>query len=224
MAATNRKVTIKGVKDGLIFLFDDQCDFADLMEELQHKLENTHQQILTGPLIHVHIKLGNRKIDEHQEEEIRELVRKQGNLLIKSIESNRQRQQDEDTEANAKNFQIIRGIIRSGQTVTFDGSVLYVGDIHPGGAIICTGDIYVMGSLRGMAHAGSGGNPLSIIAASHLRQTQLRIADIISRPPDEWGIEEAVMEFAYLKDQAMEIDKIIHLHRIRPGIFEFKGE
>lgn len=75
-----------------------------------------------------------------------------------------------------------------------------------------------MGSLRGMAHAGIDGDDKAIIAASHMRPTQLRIAGIISRSPDEWGIEEAFMEFAYVKDGKMEIDKLHQLHRLWPDL------
>jgi septum site-determining protein MinC len=222
MTAVRHHVTIKGVKDGLVFLLDDSCDYAEMLKELQHKLETTHQKILTGPIIHVNVKMGNRLVSDQQKDQIRGLISQRGNLLIQSIESvtdSTKRSED----ALDSNIKIIKGIIRSGQSVHHDGNILYLGEVNPGGSITSTGDIYIMGSLRGMAHAGVGGNEHSIIAASHLRPTQLRIAGVISRPPDEWGIEEAFMEFAYLKDQKMEIDKIIHLHRIRPGSFEFKG-
>jgi septum site-determining protein MinC len=46
----------------------------------------------------------------------------------------------------------------------------------------------------------------------------LRIGSVISRPPDEWGVEETYMEFAYVLDGKMEIDKIHHLHRVRPEL------
>ena len=100
---------------------------------------------------------------------------------------------------------------------------MLLGDVNPGGAIVSTGDIFVMGSLRGMAHAGVDGDEGAIIAASHFRPTQLRIADVISRPPDEWGIGETYMEYAYLHEGRMQIDKLSHLHRMRPERLEYKG-
>lgn len=221
MVAAKHHVTIKGVKDGLVFLLSDQCDYKDLIRELRYKLETTHQNILTGPIIHVQVKLGKRSITEEQENEIRTLMKKKGNLIIQSIESE---PQENKIQSDKDQLKIIKGIVRSGQSIFHDCSLLYIGDINPGGTIISSGDIYILGSLRGMAHAGSDGNQEAVIAASHLRPTQLRIADIISRPPDEWGIQEAFMEFAYLSKGAMEIDKINQLHRIRPGTIEFKGE
>lgn len=80
-------ITIKGVKEGLLFLFDDQCEFSVLLDELQNKLEKTHLQVLTGPLIHIHVKLGKRLATDEQKEQIRTMIRQRGNLLVQSIES-----------------------------------------------------------------------------------------------------------------------------------------
>ncbi|UJF32000.1 septum site-determining protein MinC [Paenibacillus hexagrammi] len=214
MTAIKHHVTIKGVKDGLVFLLNDTCEWNDLLRELQHKLEKTHQQILTGPIIHVHVKLGAREATEEQKEEIRAIIRQKGNLLIQSIDSELPAQEDLESEEAA--IKMLKGMVRSGQTLRHEGNLLFLGDVNPGGTIISTGNIYVMGSLRGMAHAGVDGDETAIIAASHMRPTQLRIAGIISRPPDEWGIEEAFMEFAYIKDGKMEIDKLHQIHRLWP--------
>lgn len=213
-STANHHVMIKGVKDGLVFLLDDACEWEIVLQELKHKLEKTHQQILTGPIIHVHVKLGNRVIDEQEKEQIHSIISQKDNLLIQSIES--QGPQTDGTEEAAKQIKAIKGMVRSGQTLHHEGNLLFLGDINPGGTIVCTGNIYIMGSLRGMAHAGVNGDEKAIIAASHLRPTQLRIAGIISRPPDEWGIDEAFMEFAYIKDGKMEIDKLGHMHRLWP--------
>ncbi|WNR45847.1 septum site-determining protein MinC [Paenibacillus roseipurpureus] len=214
MSVAKHHVMIKGVKDGLVFLLNDGCDWEELLQELQHKLEKTHQQILTGPIIHVNVKLGSREATEEQKEEIRSVIKQKGNLLIQSIESEPPKILTPEEPKSA--ITTLRGMIRSGQTLHHEGDLLYLGDVNPGGIISSTGNIYIMGSLRGMAHAGSEGEEKSIIAASHMRPTQLRIAGVISRSPDEWGIEEAFMEFAYVKDGKMEIDKLHQLHRIWP--------
>lgn len=215
MSVAKHHVMIKGVKDGLVFLLNDACEWQDLLKELQHKLEKTHQQILTGPIIHVHVKLGSREATEEQKEEIRSVIKQKGNLLIQSIESEPRKDAAAEEEPLAR-MTTLRGMIRSGQTLHHEGDLLYLGDVNPGGTITSTGNIYIMGSLRGMAHAGIDGDDKAIIAASHMRPTQLRIASIISRSPDEWGIDEAFMEFAYVKDGKMEIDKLHQLHRIWP--------
>lgn len=212
MAAVKHPVTIKGVKDGLLFLLDDSCTFDQLIADLTHKLEKTHHNILTGPLIHIFVKLGNRQATEEEKEQIRAIIGSRGNLLIQSIES----EQDKKEAEQSSSIQMMKSIVRSGQVLHIDGNLLLMGDVNPGGTVTATGDIYIMGSLRGMAHAGCDGNEKAIISASHMKPTQLRIAQIISRPPDEWGIGDTYMEFAYINDGVMEIDKVQHMSRIRP--------
>ncbi|SEM67479.1 septum site-determining protein MinC [Paenibacillus sp. OV219] len=205
-------ITIKGVKEGLIFLLDDNCEFSALMDELQFKLEKSHQQLLSGPIVHVQVKLGTRQVSEEERERIRLAIRQQGNLLVQSIESEPPIiPQLED----GNNLKVLTGIVRSGQTLEHDGNLLLMGDLNPGGTLLCTGDIYVLGALRGLAHAGFKGKEEAIIAASLLKPTQLRISGVISRPPDEWMTGDAAMEFAYLNEGVMKIDKMTQLQRLR---------
>lgn len=219
MAAIKHLVTIKGVKEGLIFVLDDACNFDSLMNDLRTKLTKTHQAILSGPDIQVQIRLGNRIITEVQKQSIIDLIAKRGNLIIRSIETAAPKAVKKEMSNQLK---MLKTIIRSGQTVHHDGDILILGDVNPGGTITSTKNIYILGSLRGMAHAGIDGDEQSIIASSHMKPTQLRIAGIISRPPDEWGIEEAFMEFAYLHEDQMKIDKIVNIHRVRPEALELK--
>lgn len=219
MTTEKQHITIKGVKEGLVFLLDDQCSLDELLKELKFKLENSHQQLLTGPIVHVHVKLGARRVTEEQKEQIVAAIKQRGNLLVQSVDSEAEAAAADD---GTKLLQMY-GVVRSGQTVTHDGILLLMGDVNPGGTLLCTGDIYVLGSLRGMAHAGTDGRTESIIAASLMKPTQLRIGDVISRPPDEWVSEGAAMEFAYLEDSQMKIDKLSQLGRIRKDSTVFKG-
>lgn len=79
----------------------------------------------------------------------------------------------------------VHGTLRSGQEVEFNGNIVIIGDVNPGAFLKAKGNIIVLGSLRGVAHAGIGGNYDSIVAAYNLLPMQLRIGDIIARPPDD---------------------------------------
>lgn len=78
----------------------------------------------------------------------------------------------------------IRRTLRSGTVVRFDGDVLVFGDVNPGGQVVATGNIVVLGALKGVAHAGASGDEESFILAFQLRPTQLRIARRIAIAPD----------------------------------------
>ncbi|NEQ49217.1 MAG: septum site-determining protein MinC [Leptolyngbya sp. SIO3F4] len=75
--------------------------------------------------------------------------------------------------------------IRSGTEIRHPGSIIVLGDINPGGTVIATGDIFVWGRLRGLAHAGSEGNEACRIMALHMQPTQLRIAEHVARAPEK---------------------------------------
>lgn len=75
--------------------------------------------------------------------------------------------------------------IRSGQRIVHDGHLIIGGDVNAGAEVIAVGDIIVAGSLRGLAHAGSGGDESARIFAGYMRPNQLRIAAEIARSPEE---------------------------------------
>ncbi|KGE18294.1 septum site-determining protein MinC [Paenibacillus wynnii] len=218
MTVKSKHVRIKGVKDGLVFLLDDKCPFEDLLSELRFKLEHSHQNILTGPVVHVDVKMGTRLVTDEDKEAVLSILKAQGNLLIRSVDTLEAPKSEVDTS-----LFLVSGMIRSGQVLHHKGDLLLLGDVNPGGTITCTGDIYILGALRGMAHAGVEGNEGAVIAASMMSPTQLRIAEIISRPPDEWGTRESNMEFAYLQNGAMQIDKIHNIFKVRQDLNVFKG-
>lgn len=78
----------------------------------------------------------------------------------------------------------LRQTLRSGQTVSHKGHLIVIGDVNPGAEIMAEGDITVWGALRGIAHAGIGGNVGAEIRALRLQPIQIRIAHAIARSPD----------------------------------------
>lgn len=210
---TKTPVTIKGIRDGLVFILNDQCSFEEIAEDLEEKLNGSHQQFLVGPIIRVTVQTGTRRLSDQEEAAIREKLSRHGNLIIQEFQS------VHDTLHKLEPTQkIYHGTVRSGQILEHDGDLVIIGDVNFGAQVHATGDIYVMGTLRGMAHAGTKGNERAIIAAVFFQPTQLRIHDVISRSPDqlETGYAETEMEFAYLRDRQMAVDKISHLYSIRP--------
>ena len=66
-----------------------------------------------------------------------------------------------------------------------DGHLIIRGDVNAGAEVIADGDIVIIGTLRGLAHAGSQGDEECHIYASVMRPQQLRIAGNIARAPEE---------------------------------------
>jgi septum site-determining protein MinC len=85
----------------------------------------------------------------------------------------------------AANALLLRETLRSGRSVWHEGDVVIVGDVNPGAEIIATGSVVVWGRLRGLVHAGAGGDAAAMICALDLNPTQLRIADHIAVAPSD---------------------------------------
>ena len=96
-----------------------------------------------------------------------------------------------------------KGSLRSGQKIEVEGSIVIIGDVNSGAEVIAGDNIVVIGTLRGLAHAGAKGNKEAIIAASTLDVVQLRISNIVMEIDKE---EENVYEHAYIY---VDDDKII---------------
>ena len=69
--------------------------------------------------------------------------------------------------------------IRSGIREEYLGSVVLLGDLNSGGQLIASGNIIVLGTLRGLAHAGATGNKKAFVGAKEVENAQVRIADKI---------------------------------------------
>lgn len=102
----------------------------------------------------------------------------------------------------------IQSTLRGGTRVQYEGSVVVIGDVNPGAEVIATGNVIVLGLLRGMVHAGSAGSRDAFITALKLKPTQLRIADLIARCPDDPDTPGVFPEIASVKENAIVVNPL----------------
>ncbi|WP_028783349.1 septum site-determining protein MinC [Thalassobacillus devorans] len=222
MIANQQLITIKGTRDGLILKIDDQCAYENVLEELKEKL-SLNALLEEDRLISVNIQLGNRYVTREQKETLKKVVRENQNLVVGKIESNVLTiEEASEWKKHAEVKPLVR-VVRSGQVINVEGDLLLIGDVNPGGKVMASGNIFVMGSLRGIAHAGVDGDSRAVIAASYMQPSQLRIADAISRAPDH-ETEGVYMECGYLNENEDKIliDRLQDIIKKRPDISSFE--
>lgn len=106
--------------------------------------------------------------------------------------------------------------LRSGQTVTYEGNILIIGDAHPGSEIIADGDITVWGILGGIAHAGAQGNSTAKVRALKLNAIQLRIAGLYARRNDTLNVPYVQKSNEFTPEEAqIEEGKIVIYKKLR---------
>src|SRR5436190_17128994 len=103
----------------------------------------------------------------------------------------------------------LRRTIRSGQAIQHASNIVILGDVNPGAEIVAGGDIIVWGVLRGMVHAGYPDNENAYVCSLHLAPVQLRIAHLLSRPP-EGGEMQTLPEVAAIRNGRIVVDTWIN--------------
>jgi len=115
-----------------------------------------------------------------------------------------------EEEAGPQGTMHVRQNLRSGQAISTPGNLVLIGDVNAGAEVIAGGDITVWGALRGIAHAGVGGNNEAEIRALKLDPIQIRIGNAIARSPDQSHIRPGVVpgpEAARLVDGQIRITR-----------------
>ena len=198
----NEAITLKGIKDGIMVILAADVSIDKEIELIGAKLSEVLDFLMDAGN---KIVISGRQIDgidriklEHAIMQVvpgHVSIEYEGNELFR-------------TSRNKKNekSQFYHGTLRSGQSIRSMSNLVVVGDVNPGAELIAVGNIVVVGSLRGIVHAGCNGDKDAIVAAVKMSPVQIRIADIITRPPDGDVSDEWVPEIAYIKDGNIYID------------------
>ncbi|MEX2534942.1 MAG: septum site-determining protein MinC [Trueperaceae bacterium] len=97
---------------------------------------------------------------------------------------------------------IIARTVRSGAKLESSGSIVILGDVNAGAELIANDDIIVIGALRGLAHAGAGGNEKAVIWAQQVLSPQLRIGSALAQASEGGGGARGP-EVAHLREGAI---------------------
>lgn len=199
-------IEVKGFREGLRIILHPELPLVEVREALANHLDRFGDAFAgTGVLLDV----GARTVSDDDLRVLQKLLYRRYGLEIRRVltDSDRTRESAEilklaavptvqnreaevvaesPQEASREFARVIRQTVRAGQVERFyEGSIVVLGDVNPGGEILASGDIVVLGSLRGIAWAGCLGDNSALIIAHQLVPTQLRIASALARSPAE---------------------------------------
>jgi len=197
-------VIFKGSRNGLQLVLDESADFSVILEKLKAKLESTVVFFTNGTTVEVPSK--GRVLTLDQQEELTKLLATYGLIFSETVQQHEVVEKASD-EAEELQTLFVSKTIRSGQEVVYNGSVVIIGDVNPGAEVIAGGDIIIRGTCRGVVHAGAYGNMEATITANRLLASQIRIASLIARAPDNLDQPEYT-EIASIKDGNVIIETV----------------
>lgn len=218
-------ITIKGLRNGItLILNDSEPDFYKVLEGLKAKLSAT--SFFQNTVVNVDI--GAREaLSCEQLESLKEILSAR-NIKLKNVLLNGHKSGNghkvrkllpQKMEAEKNKTLMVTKTIRSGQSLYYPGSIVLMGDVHPGGEISAGESIIVWGALRGVAHAGRDGNEKAFIIALQLAPSQLRIAHYIACSPEQPTEVPLAPEIAYVVDKRIVVEEYSSSRNTR-NIFE----
>jgi len=215
-------IAIKGTRNGLLLTLEPETPFGDLLTALSERLseapaffrgaslalDTTRRALqvsertqLEALLAYYHMSVAvpepattarlDSQVSAAQSPEV-------------SAANSLQSSQEQSIQQDLRTFDdtlFIRRTVRSGQAIHHPSHVVVLGDVNPGAEIVAGGDIIVWGVLRGMVHAGYPDNAEALVCSLLLAPVQLRIAHLLSRPPEGYEAQPRPEVAAIRNDQ-----------------------
>ena len=193
-------VSIKGTRDGLVILFDQNREFEEIKNTLLRKMESA-KGFFSGAKFS--FLPGKDSIPADQKDELVDICVRFGLVPDKEPHAGsktamahpRQPAAEKSLrQAAGENALLVNKSLRSGHRVNYPGHVVILGDVHPGAEVNAGGSILVTGICRGIVHAGSAGDRSARVIAYRLAPTVISIAGRRHAPdkPDSISPERRV--------------------------------
>ena len=203
-------IAIKGTRNGLLLTLEPETPFSDLLTALSERLaeapgffhgaslalDTTRRSLERGErtqlealLAYYHMSVATQDppVSAQSVADVQESERRPSGDLAEvptTQASDQQAQNAQPAPRETDDTLFLRRTVRSGQAIHHASNVVVLGDVNPGAEIVAGGDILVWGVLRGMVHAGYPDNEQAVICSLLLAPVQLRIAHLLSRPPE----------------------------------------
>ena len=141
----------------------EKGDINTLVEEISNRISS---RLFEGSYVLIDCK---NILPKEDVEKIESLLSERGVRSVKKISG------EPKEDFVRERLLIVQKHLRSGQRVEHSGDVLVLGDVNKDAQVVATGNIIVMGKLRGVAIAGALGDEGAVVVALEMEPQQVRI-------------------------------------------------
>jgi septum site-determining protein MinC len=204
-------IAIKGTRNGLLLTLEPETPFSDLLTALADRLaeapaffrgasltvDTSRRMLRVSERVQLENLLARYQMSVVPMEQMAGAP-KSGDLSLPPfarpvstapLSEREQVSHEQRDQRESDDTLFVRRTVRSGQAIRHASNVVVLGDVNPGAEIIAAGDVIVWGVLRGMVHAGFPDNENAVVCSLQLCPVQLRIAHLLSRPPDGFEVQ-----------------------------------
>ena len=210
-------VLIKSFPNGISLHLDAEAPFESLLEEISYKFSEAKNFFGKAS---VALSIEDREVNTAEEIRILDAIHLHPDLNIICIVGK--------DDATNKNFvkalahiekklsagdegQFFKGNLQNKEVLETDNSIIILGDVYPGSAVISAKNVVILGGLYGEAYAGGNGQEGAFIAALEMEPERIKIGDFKYKPNKQpkWGIHPKVQpKIAYVKNDKITFDTL----------------
>lgn len=204
-------VIIKSYQNGITLLLDGEADFEQILEEIRFKFTQGKNFFGNSSMA---LSIEGRCVSEAEEICILEAIKQNSSVNIvcvvgKNEETNKgfikALQHAQQRMTNGDEGQFFKGSLKNGEVLETETSIVILGDVYPGCAVISTKNIIILGGLYGEAYAGGSGQADSYVVALEMEPERIKIGDFkykANAKQAKWGIRPKVQpKIAYVKNE-----------------------
>lgn len=203
-------VLLKSFPNGISLILNEDADFQTIIQEVAFKFSEARNFFKNASMV---LSIEGRRLDSAQEDEILQVIKENSSVNIVCLIGHDEEKDGqflralgemEQALASAGEGRFYKGTLKNREILETDTSIVILGDVYPGSAVISKKNIYVLGGLYGEAHAGSDGAEDAYVMALELEPERLMINDVKlkSTKQSKWGIHPKIQpKIAYIKDE-----------------------
>ncbi|KRL21805.1 septum site-determining protein MinC [Lentilactobacillus kisonensis] len=170
---------LKGTKDGYEIVVDENANVADVFASLRKLLNSLKTQTAsTHPqTISFDVYTGMRLWSANDRSKIEKLFADYSDFSVHKITSDVITKEQSNQMLEQLSVHVVDKIIRNGQEERIQGDVLFLGKVHEGGKLLVSGNIYVLGDVKGIIQAGTPDFEDKMIIGDVHNAQQVRIGE-----------------------------------------------
>ena len=212
-------VVIKSYQNGITLILQNEVPFQELLDEIAYKFHESGRFFGNSKMA---LALEGRTCSREEERLILQTIQENCEVNIvcligKDEETNQNflqaiqeiETQQKQTESEG---QFYKGTLKNHQILETESSIVVLGDVYPGSAIISSRNIIILGGLYGEAYAGGNGDAKHYIVALEMEPEKLQIGDFKYKTNDrgnKWSIKQKVKpKIAFVKNERIVVEPL----------------
>lgn len=193
-------VLIKSFPNGISLHLNEEQPFEDVLAEIGSKFSEARNFFGKASMA---LSIEGRALSASDEIRVLDAIKCNSDLQIVCIVG-----KDDNTNknfikalvhmekklANNEDGQFMKGSLKNKEVVETENSIILLGDVYPGSAIISARNVIILGGLYGEVYAGGNGMEGAFVAALEMEPERIKIGDFKYKPntKSKWGIHPKV--------------------------------